>query len=1035
MNKLSSFCLAVSLLYCHSVETFAYQRNVSMKASAVLTAAFTSTSKAANEKISGVVKDTQGEPIIGVNISVKGSTVGVITDLDGKFTLEAPSKGTLLASFMGYVTQEIPISGKKTFIIILQEDSKKLDEVVVTGYLSQKKVNLTGSVSTIDGEELTKVMSTSTAQTLQGKLPGVQITQSSGQPGSGSTIQVRGVGSVMSNTQPMVIVDGFQGSIDNVSPGDIESVSVLKDAASAAIYGSKAANGVIIITTKRGKAGTLKIDASAEFGIQQISKLPKFLNAKDYAIKRNEEMTWNGQKPVWTGDLAPEKLGDGFDWFDYVYGNTAPIQNYYLSLMGGSEKAKYAISAGYIDQKGILDLTSYNRFNLRSNFDYTFNKYVKVGINIEAFLSNKKDGVADYSLGANVASTSPTIPLSMPDGSHGIALYSRPGEINPFGVTSLTPAYLLDENYATVSNSQAYTTRFNFFLELSLLEGLKFKSVFNQHIGWNKSSTWQPSFTVFDYENAKSVFASATSNAGSSYGNNSTWEVQELLTYNKTINSKHNLALLLGFSAEKYKNENLFGAKKDFPGNELHVLDAGTTIEKLEGNITGGATVSMFGQVNYDYLGKYLVQANIRRDGSSVFAPGNQFGNFPSVSAGWRISEEAFCKNIPVLSNLKLRVGYGKLGNANIQSFAWLSTYSLTDQYPLGNSNSVYPAYYLTQMYNKKIKWETTTTTNIGVDFGLFNNRLSGTFDWYDKRTTDMLFNATIPYSSGFVTGPVVNIGEVMNKGWELNLSWNDKIKDFSYGVSFNISQNKNEVLDMGGVAPFQRGTDMWIKEGYPINSYFYYEKEGIYSTKDEVKNSVKPAGDIRPGDWIIKNVNNDDKIDEKDKTFVGSAVPEFVYGINLNAAWKGFDLSMSFNGEGEKYTLLSNSYGGINPAWLNINQYYFDNRTIIGEDGNVSKMGKYPAMSGRWTNMPEGSAQLEKTSYFRMKNIQLGYTLPSKLTKSILLNHLRIYVNAVNPFIITPYHGFDAETTSGDGSMRYYPISKSYSIGISAKF
>lgn len=991
-----------------------------------------------DKPIKGLVKDATGEPVIGANVSIKGTTIGAITNIDGNFSFNAPTTGTLVISFIGYTTQEIPLNDKGEYIIILKEDTEMLEEVVVTGYIAQKKVNLTGAVSSVNGDELAKVTASSSTQALQGKLPGVQITAGSGAPGTASNIQVRGVGSVMSGTQPLIIIDGFEGDLDNIAMGDIETISVLKDAASAAIYGSKAANGVILITTKRGKEGAMQVEFSAEYGWQSVSHMPKVLNATELAVKQNEEAVWNKQPLYWGGENTPETLGRGFNWWDFAYKDNAPIQNYYLSLKGGTDKAKYAISAGYINQEGVIALTAYDRFNFRSNFDYSFNKKFKVGVNLEANVANKDSRDDVYQYAKNALLMHPSVPQYMPDGSYGLPLQSLPGQYDNGTIMPLSMMYLTSPNYVNTIDSKSLIARANFFLEWELLKGLKFKSVYNQQFVWNKENQWKPSYTVYDYENPNSVYATVTNaESVSSYSDSQKWEVQELLIYNKTFAGKHTLGILAGFTAEKTKTGNLGGKKSGYPGNELHVIDAGNKIEYLNGNLTEAAVVSMFGQVNYDLMGKYLFQANVRRDGSSVFAPGNQWGTFPSVSLGWRMNEEKFLKDLSWLNNLKLRIGYGTLGNANIKSFAWLSSYKLTDRYPLGNPNTIYPAYYPTDMSNEDIKWETTTTTNVGIDANILNNRLSFSFDWYDKRTTDMLFSATIPYSTGYMNGPVINVGEVMNRGWEINASWNDHIKDFNYGISFNLAHNKNEVTDMGDVAPFQINDDLWIKEGYPINSYFGYEVTGIYQNWDQVNNSVKPNGDIRPGDYIIKNANGDKVIDTKDKTFLGSRDPKIVYGINLTADWKGIDLTVSMNGEGKKYVYYENTFGGVNPDFCNIFKEYFDERTIVGEDGNVVTPGKYPAMSGRGINAPEGHKKvLQSTSYFRIKNIQLGYTLPKNIVQKLKINNLRVFVNAVNPFLFTDYIGFDPETTSTEqsGGVRFYPVSKSISVGLSLK-
>lgn len=995
-----------------------------------------STKKKINKKVTGKVVDTKGEPVIGATIMEKGTTNGTITDFDGNFTLDVSDDATLDVSYIGYRTESIEAITGKVLAVTLKDDTELLDEVVVTGYMTQKKVNLTGAISTVSGNELSKVTTSSSAQALQGKLPGVQITATSGLPGATTQIQVRGKGTVNSGTNPLVIIDGFEGSMDNIQMNDIESISVLKDAASAAIYGSKAANGVILITTKRGMEGKTQVEFSAEYGWQNVSHMPEVLNATELAIKQNEEAKWNNQAPYWEGDNAPETLGEGFNWWKYSINKNAPIQNYNVSMRGGSEKIKYAVSVGYIDQDGIVPFTDYNRTNLRSNFDYNFNKRLKLGLNIDASVANNTSREM-YNYFKNVLMIHPSVPQYMPDGSYGIPLKSIPGQFDTSQTMPLTLMYENDPDYVATTEGKNYQTRANLFLEWDIIDGLKSKTVYNFHYGWQKSDYWSPSYTVYDYETPNSVYSTIpNAQAKSTYQDSNTWEFQQLLTYNKEIKG-HNIGVLAGFVVNEATSQNLTGTKEKFPGNELTVIDAGDNIINLNGSKNRSAIVSIFGQVNYDYKGKYLLQANVRRDGSSVFAPGNQWGTFPSISAGWRISEEEFMKNISWLSNLKIRAGYGSLGNANIKQFAWLSSYTLTDRYPLGNPNTIYPAYRINDMANKDIKWETTTTFDVGIDVGLFNNRLNLTFDWYDKRTKDMLFNATIPYSTGFINGPMVNVGEVMNRGWELNIGWNDKIKDFSYSISANLSDNRNEVTDMGGIAPFQVATDLWIKEGYPINSYFGYKTLGIYQNWDEIKSSVVPTGNIRPGMYIIENANGDDIIDTEDKTYLGSREPRYVYGINLSAEYKGVDLSISTSGESKKYVYYSNTYGGVNPKFMNIYKEYYDNRTIVGDDGNVIVSGKYPAMNGLWTNAPQGHGNvLQNTSFFRIKNIQLGYTLPKQITQKVKINNLRIFINAVNPFLFTKYIGFDPETTNNnnDGSIRYYPVSKSISIGVSLK-
>ena len=1000
-----------------------------------------------SKKITGLVTDAKGDPIIGASVVIKGSTTGTVTNVDGQFTLEASAQTQLIITYIGYKPTALNVGAANNYKVTLEEDAKGLDEVVVVGYGTQKKVNLTGSVSTIGSNSLVQVISTSTSQALQGRMSGVQISQNSGSPGSGSTIKIRGIGSLKSNNSPLVVVDGFIGSLDDISVSDIESISVLKDAASSAIYGARAANGVILVTTKRGKTGKMSIDLQADYGMQELTKIPDFLNAQEYAQKQNEERIYAKQQPYWTGDLAPEKLGQGTDWYRYVFDNQTPIQNYHLGISGGSESTKYAISLGYMDQEGIILGSSYDRTNLRANFDHEFNKKMKLGVNIDLRRSNSFDetgGMANLS--KSVMTTSPTVPIYFPDGSPGVFLPSRPGERSMDGY--LTPNLVRG---SSANTSQGFLARTNLFLDIELFKGLTFKSIFNKSISYNDTKGWNPSYAYYSPENLTSpIINNSTAGLSNSWLSSDIWELQELLTYKLNFKN-HTISVLAGFSAEEGYSKNMSGAKTSFPGNNLQVMNAGSVINSLSGTTAESAVTSLFGQINYDYKGKYLLQSNVRRDGSSVFAPGKQFGVFPSISAGWRLSEESFIKNINQISNLKLRLGYGTLGNAGIPQYAWTSTYQLTDTQPFGaNVQSWNPAFYITDMTNPDIKWETTTTFDLGLDLGLFDNRFNVVADYYQRNTTDMLLDATIPGSSGYVKGPVINLGEVQNKGWEINASWDDNIGSFKYGASFNLSHNENEVIDMGGIKPQIEGGKI-VKEGLPINSFWGYKTDGIFRTWDEVNSTPHFAGDFRPGEYKVLDLSGpagvpDGKITADDKVYLGDRNPKFYYGGTLNMAWKGIDISILCSGEAQKKALYENIWGsGPSTGYGQTMKYWFDNRAILDASGNVTS-GTTPVAGTKfndWNYYSDGN--IYDVSFFRIKNIQLGYSLPKQLLDKLKISKARIYVNAVNPVLFTKYIGADPETTSdvsdvslgssGRGGFQYYPVSKTYSVGISLKF
>jgi TonB-linked SusC/RagA family outer membrane protein len=998
--------------------------------------------------VSGKVTDKTNVGLPGVTVTIKGTNKGSITDIEGDYSLRnVPSDAILVFTFVGMQSREVPIADKTRIDIVMEDKTIGIEEVVAIGYGTQKKVNITGSVSTVNSKNLVQVVSTSTSQALQGRMSGIQVSQNDGSPGSGSSIKIRGIGSLKSNNSPLIVVDGFIGSLDDIAAGDIESISVLKDAASCAIYGSRAANGVILLTTKRGKPGKMTIDFRAEYGMQSITKKPDFLDAQEYAQKQNEERIYNKQQPYWTGDLSPEKLGQGTDWYGYIFDNQKPIQNYHLGISGGTESTRYAISLAYIDQKGIVLGSSYNRTNLRANFDHEFNKKIKLGVNIDLRRSNSFDETGGiFNLSKSIMTTSPTVPIFFPDGSPGIFLPSKPGEKTMDGY--LTPNLVRGSNANTV---QGFLARTNLFLEIELLKGLTFKSVFNKSISYDDTKEWTPTYAYYSPENLTSpAISNSTAILSNSWLSSDTWELQEILAYKLSIEN-HNISLFAGFSSEEANSKDMSGIKTNFPGNNLQVMSAGSVINSLSGTTRESAVTSLFGQINYDYKGKYLFQSNIRRDGSSVFAPGKQFGVFPSISAGWRLSEEPFIKKTSQISNLKLRLGYGSLGNAGIPQYAWISTYQLTDGQPFGSHIQVWtPAYYITDMTNPDIKWETTTTFDLGMDLGLFDSRLNVVADYYRRNTTDMLLDATIPGSSGYIKGPVINLGKVQNKGWELTASWGDSNGSFKYGASFNLSHNENTVIDMGGIKPQIEGGKI-VKEGLPINSFWGYKTDGIFRTWDEVNSYPHFTGDFRPGEYKVVDVSGsagvpDGKITAEDKVFLGDRNPKYYYGATLNGEWKGIDISILFSGETQKKALYENIWGtGPSTGYGQTMKYWFDNRAILDASGNVIS-GTTPVAGTKfndWNYYSDGN--IYDVSFLRVKNIQIGYSIPKKLLTRLKVSHVRAYINSVNPILFTKYIGADPETTSdvsnvrfgssGRGGFQYYPVSKTYSVGISVKF
>ncbi|MDX2431952.1 MAG: SusC/RagA family TonB-linked outer membrane protein [Bacteroides sp.] len=1005
------------------------------------------------QQITGKVIDSDGQLLPGVTVMVKGTNNGTITGANGEFSISGINKGDILVfSFIGMETTEMLVEDQTSISVSLGYEAIDIGEVVAIGYGTVKKADLTGAVSTVSADELIKISTTNTAQAIQGRMTGVQVTQSNGEPGSGSIIKIRGIGSLKSDNSPLIMIDGFAGSLSDVNPHDIASISVLKDASAASIYGARAANGVILVTTKRGIAGKVQVEFTAEHGVSSLTKRPEFLNAEEFATKMNEDNIWNGRQPIWKDEFAPENLGEGTDWWDYVYKKGA-FDKYHLGIRGGTEATKYALSVGYFNEDGLIDNTSYNKIQTRFNFDHRFNKWLSVGANYDLSRSKKFNGNENiwgdgigyngYGLGIAAHRSSPTVPAYFDDGSLGIYRIDVPGE-RP-GNGTLPPTWY----YGNKDKNDSYlNNRISLFAELTILDGLKYKSVFNGYQGSSYKTHWNGTWEAF-YPDSE-IVAQANTRNGLSTSSSSTlsWEIQQLLTYEKQFGN-HQVSALAGYSVEKMNSEWMSHTVQGFPGNELHVADAGSELMNFGGSGRITAYESFFGRFNYDYAGKYLIQGTVRHDGSSAFAPGYQYGTFPSISGAWKINRENFMKNIKQISNLKIRVGYGQLGNAKIPSYKWLSSLSLTDGHPFGSGfpQSFQPAYYYTDIPNKEVKWETTTTLDIGLDLGLYRNRLTFEFDYYNKSTTDLLWPATVPETAGFIEGPMVNIGEVSNIGWEITAGWDDHIGNIAYGLNVNMSHNENMVVDMGGI-PEQLNGNVMVKEGYPINSYWGYKVDGIWETWEELENNVHREGDIRPGDYRYLNIGGPDDVDGQtsmpdtvinsfDMTYLGDAIPDFYYGLSGYIEFKGIDFSFLLNGELGKQSMIEPVYGG-GYSGGNVIVDYYNSRAILDESGEVIS----GTTNATGADAGGGSqAAMHDLSYMRIKNLQLGYTLPQSLTAKIKVSSIRIYVNATNPFIFTNYVGWDQETTaitSGQvnrGGNQYVPTSKILSMGLSVKF
>lgn len=966
--------------------------------------------------IKGVVKDKTNQPLPGASVLVKGSKTGASTDAQGAFTISAPSKGTLVVSYIGFEQQEVAIHGSTFLNIVLNENTKGIDEVVVVGYGAQKKVNLTGAISTVTSKTLKSMPANNAASMLQGRMPGVTITQNTGQPGKENiSIRVRGVGT-MNNSDPMVIVDGLEGSMSDLNPADIESITTLKDAAASAIYGTRAANGVILITTKRGTEGAPKLSYNGYAGFQKPTNLPNHLSSYEYAKLLNEGLKNEGKTPQYT-DAEIEAFRNGTapntDWLDLLLQGSGFTQNHNLSLTGGSASARYMVSLAYYNQEGLVKHTSQDRYTARINFDSKIYKWLNFGIN--SSLSQRKItqptnpfvgiGVDQFFRQAN------RIPGT-------IANMNDKGEFIKSHVDGNPIAWIESGGKGTSYYSHAVGST---YLEFNIMEGLTVKGLAGIDYSLDDGRTHIKNIYyaggLVQGPNSKEDYLSR----------DMTTTLQLTMNYEKRIQD-HTFKALLGAARESYSNNTTKGYRKNFPSDELTDLDAGST----EGMTSNGTSLdtrlgSFFGRVNYDYQGKYLFEANVRRDASSKFASDVRNGVFPSFSAGWRISEESFLKDVQWLSNLKLRASWGKLGNHRTSSYQYLATISAGQGYPFGGA--MVDGASQTKANNPQITWETTTEWDLGLDADIKNGLLTIGIDYYNRLTEDIL--TKLPVSAVYgLEAPVSNIGAMRNTGIEVQLGHHNKIGDFDYNVSAYGAYNKNNVEKY----PNPSTGDLLQKEGNPWNAYYGYECIGKFQTDQDAKTLPNRTGTEKAGDLRYKDQDGDGKITSKDRIVIGTAEPKYTFGLNIDMKYKDFDFSAFFQGAADVYRTFNRElfWGFIDGA--NAQERHLD-RTIV-ENGKIVKEGYYPRVlpNNYAINSSLSTFNVMKSDYLRLKNLQLGYNLP----KSILgkkIERARIYVSGQNLLTFTNFSkDADPEVASGYASYSY-PQVKFYTFGVDITF
>lgn len=990
--------------------------------------------------ITGTVLDEQNKPLPGVTVKIKGTTKATVTNENGGYTITVNDNDILSFSFIGYNTQEIKVDSKTVVNIIMAPVSQALNDVVVVGYGTQKKVNLTGSVSTVSSDQLENRPVTGVANALEGTMPGVTVQQITGRPGGDQgAITIRGTGTLNAGSSPLVVIDGVNattGDLGSINPEDIDNISVLKDAASSSIYGNQAANGVIIVTTKKGKKGTAQITYSDYFGKQKATALPDFLPSWQAATLFNQAQINEGQTATYSAaDI--QKYKDGSDpinfpntnWLGLLYQGSGFQQNHYLGVNGGTDKTQYAFSLGYFDQDGIIQKTNAQRYTTRLNITTKINDKLSAYANLSYTYQPVTEPMAPspYAIVTEINRISPLLPLKNAQGE-----YVKDLDGSPIGWVN-SPSFEND-NYSTLSGIAG--------IDWEIVKGLHLSPSIAYKLNLYQGNVFQSSITNYNLDGTISG-SPTTSSASDSYTNTTDVTPQVLLNYSIKLGN-HNIHALAGYSQEHIGYYALDGYGQNFINNDLSALDLLPQSQThASSNANELAYRSVFGRVNYDYKGKYLFEGDIRDDGSSRFAPAHQWGVFPGASAGWRVSEEDFFAPLKsVISNLKLRGSWGKLGNQNIVSgtanpnYPSISTLSTVgESYPFGGT--VVPGQAILSPANPDLVWETTTTTDFGLDANLLKDKLSFTADYFVKKTTGVITQVPVAATYGNdLNEPFVNDAGVQNKGWEFALTYHGKAGDFGYNIGANTSFVQNKVTSLGGGAP-EIGSGTITEVGLPINSFYGYQAVGIFQTQAQVNSSPSQSGispHTAPGDLIYKDVNGDGKIDANDRVYLGSNFPKMTFGLNLNATYKNFDFTAFLQGAaGVKNTLGDNILGQIStsngkPTAALLNSWTPTNTSAAYPRVLIDYSENDPSSN-------PSSFWVRNASYVRLKNLQVGYTLPQKWANDIRIKKLRIYYSGQNLLTFTQFYKWvdpEAPMSEGGGT---YPQVKVNSIGLNATF
>ncbi|MDR2912840.1 MAG: TonB-dependent receptor [Alistipes sp.] len=996
-----------------------------------------------NRGVSGTVSDASG-PIIGATVIIKGTSTGAITDQSGHFSLaNAPADAVLEVAFIGYETREIAVGGQTQINIILAEDTQLIDDVVVVGYGVVQKKDLTGSIAQVQSDDLADLGVTRVDQALSGRLAGVQVLSTTGEPGAELQIRIRGVGSISAGTQPLYVIDGFPGDdLGMINPNDIETIDVLKDASATAIYGSRGANGVVIITTKRGREGQARIDFNAYYGWQNVLRTPKFLTKEEQAdyyyegvknqnldaghdISGNPVTDWVNKLPQTVMDVMNGTNPYNTEAYDYIF-RTAPIQSYNLSATGGSASVKYSVSGEYTSQDGIIIENDFERFSLRANLDAQLHRRVAMKFNINSTYSTAKNigtsgGAAE---GEGILGAATTW-------MHWYPLYDDKGDYFPgFGQDAINNVWNpAAQAHEIQRGNERMRTLANLNTEFTILDELKLNVMLGGTMSNRHSFYFLPRLPVFNSSPEGEDNRSASLN----------WITETTLNYNKSFGD-HNLSALAGYTTQKYEDGSNFLGSQSYPNNLVPTLNA-VSNDILEGNSQLGewSLISYLARVNYNYKSKYYITASIRSDGSSRFGRDNKYGYFPSAALAWRISGENFLSEARWLNDLKLRASYGATGNNNIGNYAHLATV-VYESYLLGGG--AVGGFAPNNFANALLTWEKQSSYNVGFDLSMFNNRISLSADYFLTRNRNLLLNVNVPQTTGFES-TLQNIGEVENRGWEASLNTVNTTGRFEWSTSFNISQFRNKVLKLGPEGAPIIGTNHITQIGQPMGMFYGYIADGIFKNQAELdagpiwapsNNDHSRVGDIR-----FKDMNGDGVINTDDRAIMGSPYPDFYFGMTNEMSYENFSLSFSIQGSfGNKVFNSSDTqmYTRARYRQYSIVKDYWKSESDPG-DGNSPRPNNSPTGGVR----EKSTRYLDNGSYLKFNNITLSYQFDQSFAKRLSMSNLRLYVTATNPIMITKFRDFNPEVSNGNnpltpGQMFFnYPLAKSYIVGINVSF